>query len=294
MTSPHQECAEAFHSKQEQLNKIFVEAGISSRQILDISKQQSSPDVYKITTNEGVFALKIFSGHRNGETAESARTFYETAREHSISVPNIRVTEKSGAWILIEWLDGTLLHELPDANERYDRAIDTGKILRKIHEIKVGESFTTNRSSVDFLLQRIDGFIAKGCNPSLRDALQKKLNEIGTDPLTRFNNPSLLHGDITGGNIVVSQSGEISFFDPGEIIVGDPMSDLGYSQTSQCSPEFQNGILEGYVSKQSLSPEEEARFFRWRLIRQCVITYRAMHLKSQRLSEHISALEKLF
>ena len=148
-----------------------------------------------------------------------------------------------------------------------------------------------------FFIDRINKYTKRGVHVLSNKDLYK-IFEIAYSPdMLNFKNPSLLHGDLTGGNIIIpskpTKTKQLYLFDPGELIGGDPMSDLGYTQTSRRIPEFRKGIYEGYTAEKKLSFEEETRFKKWQLLRQCVITYRAKCLKSKKSELNVEYLKKL-
>jgi fructosamine-3-kinase len=148
--------------------------------------------------------------------------------------------------------------------------------------------------NLDFFLNRLKKYVNKNYNILSKKEFDKIIKFASDISISSFNPPFLLHGDITGGNVIINSAGTVIFIDPGEIIGGDPMADLGYSQTSQCSPEFRNGVWRGYNMEEKLTPEENERFLRWKMLRQSIITCRAFNLKTKRVSEHIAYTKKLF
>lgn len=277
---------------------------ITNISILNISKIQASPEVYRIESPSETFALKVFPSH--DFSAVRSQKFYQLAQDSNIPVPQLEAVSTEGdseEWILLQWVEGKVLHKLAGREVRQKAAVRTGELLRKIHTVKL-TSFGWPTSahtwvsddplfSYDFFAHRIENFIEKGLSRELRDRVYAHLQGESIGVIKEFSNPVLLRGDLTGGNVIVGSQGEITIFDPGEIIAGDPMSDLAYTQTSQCSPEFRRGVLKGYFSQGSLSDDESERFRLWLLIRQTVITYRQIHLQGGREARHSKYLAEL-
>ena len=190
-------------------------------------------------------------------------------------------------WMLMEWVPGLSLRQLNSVKERYLAAKVAGNLLRKIHRVSTdGFGWPTSHGgwvgntaawSLQFYVRRAVRNIVPRGNLFPPGELEEafSLSALALE-LLDFGQPRLLHGDMTGGNVVVKSNyraleNAIVFIDPGELISGDPMSDIGYSQTTRLRLEFRRGVLDGYTSSDPLSPCEYDRFLRWRLLRQCVV-----------------------
>ena len=290
----------------DKIENILAKAGISPDAEATIKevKGEDSNSVFRIECGQSSYALKVFSNSIDGGEFYINQVFNQAAMEQSIPTPPIVYSSDDcdllpAPWIIWEWFPGKPSCDIGSKSERQEAAFKAGIELRKMHEIKMpgfgcpdatdewsGEDI---KSTIDFYIRRIQNIIKKGgvafSENEHSDILQ--VTEQSKELLS-FAEPRLLHGDITGGNVIVSISNEITFIDPGEIIAGDPMSDLGYSQTTRLSPVFREGIWKGYTKDNPLTDEEYDRFLRWRLLRQCVIACRAFLNKDKNAETYIN------
>jgi fructosamine-3-kinase len=277
----------------ENVKNILEEAGIPTGREIDAKevRGEDSNSVFRIDCGSSSYALKVFSDSNDTGQFYTNIIFNQLLLENNIPTPNIIQSSDDldmlpAPYIVWEWFDGKPSCDIGSEKERHDIAVQTGRQLRKIHEIKIpgyghpdikndwsGENI---KSVIHFFVKRIQNLIKKEGTAFSNDEFLDILRVTAeSEKLLSFTEPRLLHGDITGGNIIVSDSKDISFIDPGEIIAGDPMSDLGYSQTTRLSPIFRKGLWEGYTKDNPLTDKEYDRFLRWRLLRQCVIVCRA-------------------
>ena len=182
--------------------------------------------------------------------------------------------------------------------EKSEAAEKVGKLLRQIHEIEASGfgwpntdnewEFENSGGACDFFVKRIRNLSKKVGRAFSDEELQEIISLTAeSEELLRFNKPVLLHGDVTGGNVIVSDGKSVTLIDPGEIIAGDPMADLGYSQTTRLSSVFREGVWNGYVKDKPLSTNEEIRFKKWRLLRQCVVACNAVLTKNKNAQRYI-------
>jgi fructosamine-3-kinase len=277
----------------EKINGILKEANIFADDVI-IKKivGENSNSVFRVNCNDESYALKIFSGKDRREQFQANIFFNEFARKNNIKTPKIihsGINKKSSddCWILWEWFDGKSFFETVSVSDKKKIALEAGIQLRKIHEIKISEienKFTKNKNikkSLEFFKNRIEGFVEKGCNAFSQEELNDIFRfTIESEELSSFADIHLLHGDFTGGNVLSSQE-EICIIDPGEIVIGDPMSDLGYSQNTSLNEIFRAGVLDGYTKNNALTDVEHDRFLRWRLLRQCIVACRAVLNKNK-------------
>lgn len=256
--------------------------------IKEIKGEDEKP-VFRIDCGDSSYALKIFSDKGDGQYYTNT-IFNQLARENKISTPRIIHASDDcnlipAPWILWEWFQGKPLCGFQSDAEKRSAAVKAGQLLRRLHEISVNGfgqpkpngawSESNVKGIINFFVNRINNLTEKGGVVFSKEEILDIISVVDDKKLTSFNKPCLLHGDITGGNVLVAESGDVSFIDPGEIIAGDPMSDLGYSQTTRLSSAFREGLWAGYTAKAPLTAEENGRFLRWRLLRQCVIACRA-------------------
>ena len=290
----------------EKVKNILEEAGVQTDKEIVVKevKGEDSNSVFRIDCGNLSYALKVFCDSKESGQFYTNKVFNQKMTEGNISSPQIIHSDNSlqilqAPWIIWEWFPGEPSCEINSESERINIAVQTGMQLRKIHAIKTlgfGRPDVNNEWSgenvkwtIDFFVNRIQKLIEKGgvafSEKELLDILKVTAE---SNEILSFTEPRLLHGDITGGNILVSDSDDITFIDPGEIIAGDPMSDLGYSQTTRLSPIFSEGVWEGYTKNNPLTEQENSRFLRWRLLRQCVIACRAVLNKDKNARNYIN------
>ena len=290
---------------QEKLGDILNESGISPGKNIGIeavSGEDADP-VFHIQSQNSAYALKIFSAATSQDHFRANLKFSQITNENNIPTPKLIHSDADSKtlpapWIIWEWAPGQLLSQMESNAGKMEAAEKTGKLLRKIHEIEVsgfgwptadnGWEFTNAKGACDFFVKRIHNLTEKGGRAFSDEELQEIISLTAeSEDLLQFDKPKLLHGDVTGGNIIVSDEKSVTFIDPGEIIAGDPMADLGYSQTTWLSPEFRKGVWEGYTGEKPLSPEENVRLKKWRLLRQCVIACNAVLAKNKNAQRYI-------
>lgn len=289
----------------EKIKEILEQAGIAADQEVVIKevKGEDSNSVFRIDCGNSVYALKVFSNSAEGGQFYTNKVFDQLLIKNNIPTPEIVYASADrdlipAPWIIWEWFGGEPSCGIESESERRNIAIQTGVQLRKIHEIETpgfgrpdseGDWADDIQGTLDFYAGRIKNLMEKGGTAFSDEELAEILKATAESrELASFSEPRLLHGDITGGNVLVSESKEIAFIDPGEIIAGDPMSDLGYSQTTRLSPIFRDGVWEGYTKDKPLTDEEQDRFLRWRLLRQCVIACRAALNKDKNAEKYAS------
>lgn len=288
------------------IGSILEEAGISTDKDIIVKevKGEDSNSVFRIECGNLSYALKVFSDSKESGQFYTNKVFNQKMTEGNIPTPQIIHSSADcnfipAPWILWKWFSGKPSCEIESKSERQNIAVQTGIKLRKIHEIEMSGfgridadnewSGENTKWTIDFFIKRIQNLIEKGGTAFSEKELLDILNVTAeSNELLSFTEPRLLHGDITGGNILVSDSEDITFIDPGEIITGDPMSDLGYSQTTRLSPIFREGVWGGYTKNNPLTEEENSRFLRWRLLRQCVIACRAVLNKDKNAGNYIN------
>jgi len=222
-----------------------------------------------------------------------------------INIPTAHIIRSSdncniipAPWILWTWAPGQPSCDIESESDRLNAVIQAGIQLKKIHKIKVkGFGYPNAKNewsgknigwTTNFFVNRIRQITKKGGRAFSENELQRIFNATSkSEKLLSFSNPRLLHGDITGGNVIAFNIKDITLIDPGEIIAGDPMSDLGYSQTTRLSPVFREGVWKGYTKNSLLSVEEHDRFLRWQLLRQCVIACKAVLKKNKNAKDYI-------
>lgn len=296
----------------EQIENILKKAGVQTDKEIVVKevKGEDSTFVFRIDCGNLSYALKVFSNSIDGRDFYTNKIFNQTAIENGISTPKIIHSSDNfeilpAPWIIWEWYSGKQSCDIDSKSEREEVAVIAGIQLKKMHEIKMpgfgfpdahnGWSGENVKFTIDFFIKRIRNLIKKeGTSFSEKEVLDILKVTAKSKELLSFTEPRLLHGDITGGNVLVSDSESITFIDPGEIIAGDPMSDLGYSQTTKLSPIFREGVWQGYTKDAPLTAEDYDRFLRWRLLRQCVIACRATLNKDKNAENYINDAHSFF
>lgn len=256
---------------------ILNQAGLVSKTDMAL-KRLSSEDhnlVVQLKNDDQFFVLKVFLGTHENNSLKNNEIFYTLARKLNISVPDVICVQRNKVlpvpWILLSWVEGVPLHKLESKEDRYQSAIEAGKALRKIHEVTMEKQ--SDLEAIPFFEHRIQKFNETGV---FSDNIVKRIlqESLESEIIRGHKERKLLHGDLTGGNVIVNKD-RITFIDPGEIIAGDPMADLAYTQTTRLSEEFRSGVFDGYTQEKALTKEEHERFLRWRLARQCIISCRS-------------------
>jgi len=290
---------------QEKIGDILSASVISPGENMEIEavNGEDSDSVFHIQSEDSAYALKIFSCSTNQNHYNANLKFSQLASKNNIPIPQLIHSDADSKilpapWIIWKWVPGQLLSQMESNAERLEVAEKVGKALIKIHEIETPGfgwpnadnewAFINAGGTCDFFVKRIRNLTKKGGRAFSDEELQEIISLTAENKeLLQFDKPKLLHGDITGGNIIVSNKRDITFIDPGEIVAGDPMADLGYSQTTRLSPAFREGVWKGYTENKPLSPEEDIRFKKWRLLRQCVIACNAVLAKNKNAQRYI-------
>jgi len=290
---------------QEKLGNIFNASGISSCENTRIEGVKGNgPDpVFHIQNRDTAYALKIFSHSTNQNHFRANLKFNQLASENEIPVAPLVHSDADSKilpapWILWKWVPGQLLFRMETNKERSATAEKVGKALRNMHAIEVSGfgwptaddewAFENASGACDFFAKRIRNLTEKGGRAFSDEELREIFSLTAeSEELRSFENPRLLHGDITGGNVVVSNVDSLTFVDPGEIVAGDSMADLGYSQTTMLRSTFRDGVWNGYTENNPLSLGEEIRFKKWRLLRQCVVACNAVLNKNKNAQKYI-------
>jgi aminoglycoside phosphotransferase (APT) family kinase protein len=290
---------------QEEIGDILNDSGISPEENMKIEavSGEDADAVFCIQNQDSAYALKIFSAAINQNHFRANLKFDEIASKNNLPIPQLIHSDADSKtlpapWVIWKWAPGQLLSRMESDKAKFTAAEKTGKLLRKIHEIEVSGfgwpttdnewEFANAKGACDFFVKRIRNLTERGGRAFSDEELQEIFSLTAeSEELLQFDKPRLIHGDITGGNIIVSDQKNITFIDPGEIVAGDPMADLGYSQTTRLSPAFREGVWKGYTEDKPLSPEEETRFKKWRLLRQCVIACNAVLAKNKNAQKYI-------
>ncbi len=207
-------------------------------------------EVYKVDTTSGPFFAKFMPGTRGQEVlAAEALGLHEISRSNSVGVPKVHGLEaiSQGSCLLLEYIPPG--HKTPQAME------SLGRGLAKMHQSSAGifgwpkdnfigslpqqntqmddwTAFYTSQRLLPMYRAAVDlGRLAPSEAPSLERMEQRIRNEMPHVV------PGLLHGDLWGGNYLISDGGIPFLIDPaayyGHAEVDLAMSRLfgGFSET---------------------------------------------------------------
>jgi fructosamine-3-kinase len=175
-------------------------------------------------------------------------------------------------YIILEYFNGVRVNELDDDGKKYEAGTLFGSELTKLHRVRV-EGFGAVDSArrfksvgwEDLLIDRLRG---QRSLVSLSASMEEELfgfEHIFKNKYAYREDPVLLHSDPGGNNFLVecNTAGEIinyRIIDPNEIVGGDPMYDLAFSQLVWNHRSFMHGVYSGYVQIHPLTETEWDRF----------------------------------
>ena len=254
--------------------------------------------VYKVENSGNAYTLKIFPARWGMDVAN---TFYKFASGNGIPTPKILHSSGPseacpGHFVLTEWVDSELLNKIGKWGGQYGYGKEAGILLKRVHGIKTGgfgflnsKNQWTCRSAAaicDLWIKRISDKLDPCLSNMWQEILEKTLM---SNRLRDFSNPVLLHGDFCVNNIFYQKkllSGKIvGLIDAAGPVSGDPMSDLGNTQTTNSAHLISKGIWDGYTKRQKLTEEEHNRFLRWRLVHQFFAICKSIICKDNKTSK---------
>lgn len=161
--------------------------------------------------------------------------------------------ESNNVYTLLTWVDGEEVESvLPklSKNERYNLGIRSGEILRQIHNLPAPEGIDDwSDRYFKVIDERLDAFHTEGVSfegsKEILTFLDNNRNLLKGRPQCRH------HGDYHEGNMVVSESGELSIIDWHTVDFGnygDPWYD--FTRIGTKFPEFASGQIDGYFDKE--------------------------------------------
>jgi len=219
-----------------------------------INKGCSGERKYYVQTSDGKPMMMRLSDISDYDNKQKLFNIMKKVSEFGIPVPNPIdygiCEEGKSVCLLIEWCDGydleELLPSLPTV-EQYKHGINTGKIFRKIHSIPAPEDavgwhcrFTDEKYS------QLREFFTYGIKINSSDEV---LNYFETHKHLIKNRPlSFHHGDYHAGNLMTTESGEITVVDWDSYRYGDPWNDFMEIHNAKIYPHFLTGLLHGYFN----------------------------------------------
>lgn len=215
-----------------------------------ISKGLSSDKKYYVeTADERKYLMRLSD---ISEYDRKKRKYFLMKEWNSLGVPMSRPVEfglcddGSSVYQLLSWCEGRNLDEvLPrlSESERYKLGIKAGKALHRIHSIPAQTEEDWYDRYISVIDERIKAFL--GCGVRFK-GWEKIYDFYLANMHLLHNRPQVyLHGDYHAGNLMLSDSGEISVIDWEPLDFegfGDPWAEI----TMQECPYFSSGLTDGY------------------------------------------------
>lgn len=225
-------------------DKIISSKPITGGDISSAFHLETSKGNYFLKVNNDPFALKMFLAEQKGLS--------DIAATNTIAVPSVYVAEsyEDMAIILMDFIDSKRPH--PADYARF------GTELAKMHLVTNSEFGYSSNNFIGSLDQSnnenndwADFYWSQRIKPQFQLALNNNLLSADEIPSKEqsislfkqiFNNvkPSLLHGDLWGGNYLISTDGTPYLIDPA-VYYGHSMVDIAMSQLfGSFGPDFYN------------------------------------------------------
>lgn len=221
-------------------------------------KQGATSEVSFLYTEKGEFVCKTANRQKYREwLAQEAQVMKCLNEETDLSIPTFYqfVEEEEVSYLLMSLKEGITLREALQKSkteeERYVLIQSFGQLLKQLHETQPPKSWITEESWLDNQLQKatfnllnyqVDG------DQKLLDILKKNK----PNP----SNQTLIHGDCTIDNVLVSNGKVQTFIDLAGAAYGDSRYDIALSIRSFRNDEtLVNAFYKGY-KLQTISKEE--------------------------------------
>ena len=218
-------------------------------------------DAYKIITSDGrIYLLKYHSGVSNDMFEKEANGLKELVKPNAIRVPEVLIVDKD--YILLEFISS--------GRKKKNFFEDFGRRFAELHKYTadefgfyednyIGSNPQSNipydkekQNWVSFYFNKRILFQLKlaeklgNATPELRKSISKLEEKIEEIIGSNEEKPSLLHGDLWGGNYMVDENGEAVLIDPA-IYYGHREADLGMTKLfGGFSNEFYKSYNETY------------------------------------------------
>jgi len=179
---------------------------------------------------------------------------------NTLSSPNISTPIEIGisldklyCYTLYHWIDGEdtsdCIQQSPK-NDQYKLGIESGKLLRKIHQIPIAQPAI---SWEEHYTKKINRKIEHLNNCPLKlensDIYLEFINK--SIHLLKGRQYTFHHGDFHIGNTLIKSNGEVSLIDFNRHDIGDPWEEFNRIPFSvELSPEFATGCIDGYFNHQ--------------------------------------------
>lgn len=220
-----------------------------------IDEGWSADQKYYINDNKGAqYLLRISAGHHYKEESQ----LYDALKEvNKIDIPVSKLLDAGlcnngkNTFRLFTWIEGIALLKIIGSlseKEQYDLGYESGKILRKIHQVG---SPSNQLSWSEHYHQKIDKKIESYRNCGLTfsnserliDYIQQQRNLINGRP------QSFHHGDYHLGNMLMTPDRHVGIIDFNRLDFGDPWEEFNrITWSASKSSCFASGQINGYFN----------------------------------------------
>lgn len=274
---------------QKEITRVTCHFGLTPLRSVPVSSLYRRNAVFRVTTTSGTYALKPFrrSEAYRTTTGQQLRTAVRhvkllTSKRYS-HMPRWVRTRTGRFWIefkgspfyMTEWIHGRGLGLAQDYTA-------LGRALAELHLIRPVSRSRTNSSILTYIpqwkaqagnLQQYMGAVIrhkgrhsawyKANGPDCTRLAKQAWSCFKRPALTRLllrdaRHPSLVHGDITSLNVVISEGGGLYIIDWDRVKTGSSYLDMvkALRNTCQYKPEFIRSFLQGYEEIRPLSRSE--------------------------------------
>lgn len=220
-------------------------------------RQGYTSNVGLIENNQGFYALKRTKGELNCSSLNREITVLNClTHETKLPIPKVKkfVEQKSQkeSWALIEFLEGetlrTALYNEKSKENRQEIIFNFGNLLREIHSTPCPNELIGERPWLDQMLYHAEHNLKK----YKVDGTEELLEKIKTNK-PKVYNQTLIHGDFTIDNVLVSNGVVTGVIDWSGGAYGDPRYDVSLAIRPKPNA-FENEIdkqifIEGYGGK---------------------------------------------
>lgn len=229
-----------------------------------VCKGWSSDKKYKIITYSGEsLLLRISSINQLDEKKKE----YEIVSKYSkLGFPMSEPIDfgicngNQNVYMLLTWLEGRDLEEvLPTLSEKrqYDLGLEAGRILKKLHSVKVDRDDIPNETKISKKLFQLEKYEKSNIRIENDDSairfVKQNIDKIWKEA------PVYLHGDFHPGNLIYMEDGSIGVIDFNRWEVGDPYEEFYKLQSfarelsvpyciGQIDSYFDNSVPENFWS----------------------------------------------
>ncbi|QDY86177.1 aminoglycoside phosphotransferase family protein [Paenibacillus polymyxa] len=275
-----------------QIRKITRRFGLIPLKSSLVSSLYRKNAVIQVKTKKGIYALKPFSRSKvvysnTIQQMERVASYIRLLKKRKYTyMPTWLPTHSGKLWTLdqgtpfyvSQWIKGRGL-ETADDYEKLGLALATlhatstglhwtekGTPPPTIQQLRIWKNqdrlFQKKMTKVSHQDKKYRNWYnthGKDCNRLSRRAW-KDLQDASIIRLLRVErrHPSLIHGDITIPNVIISDDGQLKIIDWDRVKIGSVYADLAKAlmNTTQFNPEFVQSLLKGYQKRKPLSRTE--------------------------------------